>query len=304
MSADDTLAFLAVAQAGGFTAAAARLGQPKTNLVRRVRALETRLGARLFDRTTRSLALTEAGRAYRDRLGDWAHVLDEAQQAVENLQGLAAGWIRISLPHSLAAGIIAPLLVRFAERHPLIRFDLMLDHRLADLIANDVDIALRLGPLPDSGLVARRLTRLPNRIYAAPDYLDRAGAPREPTDLLAHATLANRLARRPNGHAWDIRRDGVLRDVPIAPVMIADDPSALLGALEAGRGLMLATDALVDPLVRAERVVPVLDGWVGRSPEMHAVFPTGRANFLKIRLFVDFLAGHFAADAAIRPQQD
>lgn len=294
MSADDTLAFLAVAQFGGFTAAAARLRQPKTNLVRRVRALEASLGARLFDRTTRSLSLTEAGHTYRQRLGDWGAMLVEAEQAVKDLQGEAAGWIRLSLPHSLASGIVAPLLVEFGTLHPRIRFDLLLDHRSADLVADDVDIALRMGPLPDSTLLARRLTRFPNRVYAAPAYLQRHGVPLRPTDLIGHVTLANRLAQRTEGHAWGLSDGGAMRDYPIAPVMIADDPSALLAALDAGRGLMLATDALVVPLVKAGRVVPVLGGWTGRMPELHAVFPTGRGSFLKIRLFVDFLAARFA----------
>ncbi|MGY2735805.1 LysR substrate-binding domain-containing protein [Sphingomonas sp. UYP23] len=294
MSADDTLAFLAVAQFGGFTAAAARLRQPKTNLVRRVRSLETALGARLFDRTTRSLSLTEAGYEYRRHLGDWGQLLAAAEQAVKDLQGEAAGWIRMSLPHSLAVGVVAPLLVEFAALHPQIRFDLRIDHRAADLIGDDVDIALRLGPLPDSALVARRLTRFPNRIYAAPAYLDRHGVPVQPTDLLDHATLANRLAQRQDDHAWGLSNGGPMRDYAIAPVMIADDPSALLGALEAGVGLMLVTDQLVASLVPNGRVVPVLERWTGRMPELHAVFPTGRGRFLKIRLFVDFLAARFA----------
>lgn len=297
MSADDTLAFLAVAQFGGFTAAASRLRQPKTNLVRRVRALEIALGARLFDRTTRSLSLTEAGHEYRRHLGDWGQVLAAAEQAVKDLQGEAAGWIRISLPHSLAVGAVAPLLIEFSMLHPQIRFDLLLDHRAADLIADDVDIALRLGPLPDSTLVARRLTRFSNRIYAAPAYLDRHGVPLQPTDLPDHATLANRLAQRQDSHAWGLSDGGPLREYSIAPVMIADDPSALLGALEAGCGLMLVTDALVAPLVTNGRVVPVLKRWTGRMPELHAVFPTGRGLFLKIRLFVDFAARFATLDA-------
>jgi LysR family transcriptional regulator for bpeEF and oprC len=301
MSADDTLAFLAVAQFGGFTAAAARLRQPKTNLVRRVRTLEASLGARLFDRTTRSLSLTEAGHAYRQHLGDWGTMLTEAEQAVRDLQGEAAGWIRISLPHSLAVGVVAPLLIEFGALHPRIRFDLLLDHRSADLVADDVDIALRMGPLRDSALVARRLTRFPNRLYAAPVYIERYGAPLRPADLMGHATLANRLAQRKEGHAWALSSGSAIRDYPIAPVMIADDPSALLGALDAGRGLMLATDALVAPLARAGRIVPVMGGWTGRMPDLHAVFPTGRGRFLKIRLFVDFLVAHFAAlDIAAR----
>lgn len=304
MSADDTLAFLAVAQFGGFTAAAKRLRQPKTNFVRRVRALEERLGVRLLDRTTRALSLTEAGAEYRRRLGDWGQVLVAAEQAVRDLQGEAAGWIRISLPHSLATGAIAPLLIAFGERHPRIRFDLMLDHRWADLVADDVDIALRMGRLRDSTLMARRLTRFPNRIYAAPSYLERYGGLQDPADLIGHATLANRLAQRKDGHAWGLSDGGPVRDYPIVPVMIADDPSALLKALVAGRGLMLATDALVAPLADEGSAVPVLPGWVGRSPELHAVFPTGRAQLLKIRLFVDFLVAHFANSGGFPPEAE
>lgn len=155
------------------------------------------------------------------------------------------------------------------------------------------------GSLSDSTLMARRLTRFPNRIYAAPSYVERHGSLQTPADLMDHATLANRLAQRNDGHAWGLSDGGAIRDYPIVPVMIADDPSALLDALVVGRGLMLATDALVEPLVREGRALPVLDGWVGRAPELHAVFPTGRAKFLKIRLFVDFLVAHFAKSTAL-----
>lgn len=289
MSADDTVAFLEVAKAGGFTAAARQLKQPKTNLVRRVRALEDRLGVRLFDRTTRSLALTEAGRIYRSHFDNWAEALNSAEEAVADLRARPAGWVRISMPHSLA-GLITPLLAEFGTFHPEIRFDLKLSHQVADLIAGDIDVALRLGPLHNSSLVGKLLTVLPNRIYAAPAYLERRGAPKSPEELVVHDTLTNRLAERHGRYAWEMRTDGALRDYPIDPVMVADDPSALLAALEAGRGVMLATDAVVAPLVARGAVLPVMAPWLGRSPQLHAVFPAGKVLLLKTRLVIDFLA--------------
>jgi DNA-binding transcriptional LysR family regulator len=290
VSADDIIAFLTVAERGGFTAAAAHLRQPKTTISRRVRALEARLGVRLLERTTRAVALTEAGDLYREKLAGLPGLLGDAEQAVADLRGEPRGWIRLALPHSLATSLVSGLIARFGERYPRVRFDLVLGHQLLDLVRDDIDIALRLGPLPDSTLISRLIARLPNRIHAAPAYLGRHPAPSSPLDLASHATLANRIAQRPGGFAWELSDGGPLSAWPIEPVIVADDPDALIGALSAGRGLMLATDLVVRDLVEAGSVVPVLSGWTGRSPELHALYPSGRAQLAKIRLFLDFLA--------------
>lgn len=286
---DDILAFLAVAERGSFTAAAALLRQPKTTVSRHVRTLEASLGVRLIDRTTRSLILTEAGELYRARLATLPGTLEEAARAVAELAGEPSGWLRITLPHALATNLVVPVIAAFGAHYPRVRFDLRLGHEVLDPFSDPIDIALRLGPLPDSSLVARRLGHLPNRIYAAPSYLERHGAPESPAELVGHACLANRTAQRLNGHAWALDDGGGLRDVVIEPVVVADDPDALKGALAAGRGLMLATDLVVRDLVASGRATPVLPGWVGRSPPLHALFPAGRAQLAKTRLFLDFL---------------
>lgn len=295
MLSEETIAFLAVVEHGGFTAAAKALQVPKTNISRHIRRLEAHLGQRLLDRTTRTVALTEAGRVYRDRVAAIPGLIEEGVEAVAALGDEPAGWLRITMPHSLAEGIVSPLIAEFGTLYPAVRFDLLLGHAVRDLVRERIDIALRLGPLSDGDLIARRLSRLVNRVYAAPAYLDRYGTPHSVEDLRHHRILADRMSERGGRYAWSLNDGSGLRDVPVEPLMIADDPGALLPVLAAGEGLMLSTDLVVGRLIATGAVVPVLPGWVGRSPELHAVFPAGRAKLAKVRLFVDFLAERIGA---------
>ena len=295
MLSEETIAFLAVVEHGGFTAAARAMQLPKTNVSRHIRRLEAYLGQRLLDRTTRTVALTEAGRAYLDRVATIPSLIEDGVEAVLALSDEPAGWLRITMPHTLAEGIVSPLIAEFGSSYPAVRFDLLLGHTVRDLVRERIDIALRLGPLTDSDMIARRLTRLVNRVYASPAYLDRHGTPHSVEDLSHHRILADRMSERGGRYAWSLNDGTGLRDVPIEPVIIADDPGALLPIVAAGEGLMLSTDLVVGQLIATGAVVPVLPEWVGRSPELHAVFPAGRAKLAKVRLFVDFLADRIAA---------
>ena len=289
------LAFIRVVEGGSFTAAARELRLPKTTVSRRIRELEEHLGAQLLHRTTRRLSLTEAGSTFYERCRPVAQALADAEAAVDQLQGTPRGTLRVTSSYSLMLSLVGPLLADFRIACPEVQLDLLLSHRTLDLVEEQIDLALRMGPLPDSNMVARRLAVLPNRVWASPGYLERHGEPTHPFELQRHATLVTRVARHGSGYAWPMRKDGSIENYEIAPVIEADDPEVLKAPLFAGAGLMMATDMIMRPHAAAGLVRPVLDGWLGRCPELHAVFPRGQLQPPKLRAFVDFLVMRLAA---------
>ncbi|WP_245986050.1 LysR family transcriptional regulator [Azospirillum thermophilum] len=286
---NDTIAFVKVVVEGSFTKAARRLRLPKTTLSRKVRDLEQRLGIQLLHRTTRRIGLTEAGTVYFERCRRIAEELEQAESAVAQLRDAPRGWLRVTTPPSFGMKVIAPLMPDFRASYPDVRIDLVLSHETLDLVARDIDVAIRMGPLQDSSMAARKLGALSRHVYAAPAYCASHGAPAHPDDLVRHATLASMTARRPTGHVWRLARAGEVRDVALDPVMTADDPEMLIPALLAGGGLVLATDFSMRPYRSAGQVVRVLDGWAASDVDLHAVFPGGRVQPPKVRSFLDFL---------------
>lgn len=295
---NDSLVFVRVIEGGSFTAAAHELRLPKTTISRRVRELEERLGAQLLHRTTRRLSLTEAGSVYYEHCRPIAQALADAETAVGQLQGSPRGTLRVTSSYSLMLNLVGPLLAEFRAACPEVQLDLVLSHRTLDLVEDQVDLALRMGPLPDSNMVARRLAILPNRVWASPAYLERHGEPAHPFELQRHAALVTRVARHGGGYAWPMRKDGSVENYEITPVIEADDPEVLKAPLFAGAGLMMATDMIMRPHAAAGLVRPVLDGWFGRCPELHAVFPRGQLQPPKLRAFVDFLVMRLAVVVA------
>ncbi|QYY34073.1 LysR family transcriptional regulator (plasmid) [Cupriavidus pinatubonensis] len=296
---NDTLVFLKVVESGSFTAAADDLRLPKTTVSRRVRELEQRLGVQLLHRTTRRLGLTEAGTLYFETCRAIPGLLAKADAVVDQLRGVPRGTLRITASYSLSVNLLGPLLADFRAACPEVGIDLVLNHRTLDLVGEEIDLALRMGDLPDSSMAARWLTTFPNRVYASPAYLARYGAPAHPRDLGQHAALATRVARRSGTHAWPMRQDGTgeaLADYPIHPVIEADDPEVLKAPLFAGAGLMMATDMIMARHAAQRLVVPVLPGWVGRCPALHAVFPRGQVQSPKLRAFIDFLVPRLGGD--------
>ncbi len=291
MKADlnDTLAFVRVAESGSFTVAARDLQLPKTTLSRRVRELEQRLGAQLLHRTTRRLSLTEAGTVYYERCRSVAQTLADAEALVGQLQGRPRGTLRVTSAYSVILNLIGPLLADFRALHPEVTIDLVVSHDTLDLIEEQIDLALRLGPLANSAMVARRLTTLPNRVYASPSYLAKHGAPAHPSELRHHMALVTRVARRGSEYVWPMSKNGVAGNYEVTPVIEADDPELLKAPLFSGAGLMMATDMIMARHAADGLVTPVLDGWFGRRPDLHAVFPRGHVQPPKLRAFLDFL---------------
>ena len=189
---NDTLVFVRVVEHGSFIAAARSLQLPKTTVSRKVQDLETRLGAQLLHRTTRKLGLTEAGNIYFEHCQRIARELDEAESAVGQLQQGPRGWLRITAPYSLGIERIAPLLGEFHTLHPDVRVEMLLTNENVDIIDKELDIALRVGPLPDSTFIARSLATLRTQVFASVAYLERHGEPEHRCGL--HARKPERYA--------------------------------------------------------------------------------------------------------------
>ena len=294
---NDTLVFVKVVEHGSFISAAKALRLPKTTVSRKVQELEERLGAQLLHRTTRKLGLTEAGNVYFEHSQRIARELDEAENAVGQLQGGPRGWLRVTAPYSVGITWIAPLLGEFHARHPEVRVELQLANESLDIISGEIDVALRVGALADSNLVARRLAVFKTQIYASPLYLERHGEPLHPDDLQHHRTLAMLKSRRNGTFVWPLSDGMDLRDFTVDPILVANDPAALRGALLCGEGLMLAADVTMRAFVEMGHIRRVLSAWNGPEVDFNAVFPRGQVPSPKIRAFVDFLLERLNFDA-------
>ena len=290
---NDTLVFVKVVELGSFTAASRTLHLPKTTVSRKVHELEERLGAQLLHRTTRKLGLTEAGNIYFTHCQRIARDLDEAESAVYQLRSGPRGWLRVTTTHPLGNIWVAPLLSEFHARHPDVRVELLLSNDNLDIIAGEIDVALRVGTLPDSNLAARRLAVFGTAAYTSPGYIERFGEPLHPDELINHRTLTQTNHRNSSAFAWKLGDGkGKPRDFPVEPVMVANDPGPLRAMLLGGEGIMLTSDVMVRAYVEKGLVQRTLSGWRGPDVAVHALFPRGQVQLPKVRSFVDFLVEH------------
>jgi LysR family transcriptional regulator, regulator for bpeEF and oprC len=302
---NDTLVFVKVVEHGSFTAAARALGLPKTTVSRRLRGLEERLGARLLNRTTRRLALTEAGALYYEHSRRIATELEDAESAVQHLEGSPRGLLRITAPYSLGSALLAPILRQFRERYRDVQLEIVLTNDLLDLVADEIDVALRIGELRDSTLRARPLASWPAYVFASAGYLARHGAPKSPEALKEHdALVVSKQRRHHNDYAWTLGNGSTQRDFEVRPVTVANDPELLTAMLVADQGLMLASDVMIRCCARGPHIRRVLPGWRGPDVRLNAVYVGGRVQSPKVRGFVDFVADHMqVADGVVRREE-
>lgn len=255
---NDTLVFVKVVEQGSFIAAAKSLGLPKTTVSRKVQELEMRLGAQLLHRTTRRLGVTEAGGVYYEHCQRIAQELEEAESAVGQLQGGPRGWLRFTVPYSIGISWISPLLGEFHAQYPDLRLDMHMSNDPVELIGSDFDLALRAGNLPDSTLVARRLAGFRTQVFASPHYIERHGEPLHPEELQHHRIIAVRkhYHAHPSRITWPLSDGSRTVDFPINPLMVANDPSALIGAVLCGEGLTPGYRRRRQALRRSRRPAP------------------------------------------------
>lgn len=285
---DQITAFVAAVEHGGFTAAGQVLGRDGSILSRRVTALEQRLGVRLMERTTRRLVLTQAGEDFYPRMQLALRALQDIEQDTAATASRVRGSLRIALPATFGRMWLAPVLPRFMAIYPDLVVNVAFEDRYVDLVAESFDVAVRIGSLSDSRLVARRLAPSQRLLCAAPAYLQAHGWPALPADLGQHACLGfSKLASHPVWHLCDGDSTVAIR---IAGPLVTDDAHSLVQAAVAGLGIAMVSDWLAGPELACGRLVPVLTDFPIESQEaIYLVHPSQRLVPSKTRAFIDWI---------------
>jgi DNA-binding transcriptional LysR family regulator len=287
----DIAAFVALGETGSFVAAARRLARNPTAVSRRVQALEARLGVRLAERSTRSVTLTEAGQAYLERVRPLLDDLKTAElEAAAFARGEPRGRLRLALPSAFGRLWVSPLLPEFLRAHPQVAIEAQFSNAYVDLLGEGYDLAVRLGSLPDSRLIARKVADRRRMICAAPDYLAQYGVPASPAALAGHACL--RFMGKPNPHAWEfLDAEGREHTAPVSGPLASDDAEALVEAGVAGLGVVYATDWLVGRELADGRLVRILADWaIPDEGGVYVVTPSKAGLPSKTRAFADWIA--------------
>lgn len=276
--------FVAVAETGGFTSAAERLGISTAQVSRQVGALEARLAIRLFYRTTRKVTITEPGQVYYNHCRQLLDGLDEAERAVTDLHQTPRGRLKMTAPVTYGEREIAPLVTSFMTRYPDLVVNLTLTNRMLDLVAESYDLAIRLGHLEDSSLIAKQLSSRSNHVCAAPAYLEEHGAPRTLGELEQHNCL------RGTPDHWRFQEGGRPRPVRVSGSLRCNSGWALVDAALRGIGIIQLPDYYVQAHLDAGRLVPLLAEYSPPDEGIWAIYPPNRHLSPKVRLLLAHLA--------------
>lgn len=290
---NEIAAFVEVGRRLSFVRAAEQLGLHVSAVSRAVGALEKRLGVRLLQRTTRRVGLTEAGRAHFARCEAVLAELQEAESAASAHGGALRGTLRVSAGSGLGLTHMTPVLARFLEQHPQLDLDLHLSNRNVDLVEEGFDLAIRIGALRDSRLVARQLGDSRRVLVASPAYLQAQGTPRRPAELATHAALVLEVGTMTA--RWMLQRRGANATVRVRPRLRSNNALALLDACRAAVGIALLPQFIVGADLHAQRLVRVLPAWAATEQGIFAIYPGNRFIPAKVRAFVDFV------ESALRP---
>ncbi|CAB3693997.1 LysR family transcriptional regulator [Paraburkholderia rhynchosiae] len=289
MQLDDMRIFVATVDAHNFTAAARRLSFSKQLVSRRVMALEEALGVPLLIRNTRKLAVTELGQEFYERAKRILSEVEDAEQAMSLRRAGPRGLLRVSAPMSFGMMHLSPLVARFLREHGDVRFDMELSDRTVDVVGEGFDMAVRIGVLPDSTLIAQKLIDVNLVACCSPAYLRRRGAPATPQDLARHSCLLY-------GHGgvvtWEFAVDGVVKGFEVHGPLRANNGDLIRDAAVAGLGIVRLPDFIVADALRSGQLVTVLDEFLPSPTGVYAVYPQHRQSSLTIRAFVDFLRKH------------
>lgn len=289
----DIALFFEVAKAGSFTQAAANLDMPNSTLSRRIAELEQSLGARLLDRTTRSIALTEAGVAYLQRC---ERIMDEARRARDEIADFVqspAGLLRISVSPDVGGMLLTPIILQFAKNNPNVTFELDLNPTRVDLLLGRFDVAIRVGPLPDSSLTTRRVFLIPSALAASPAYLDRAGVPRHPAELAKHSCLP-----LPHDHGeWFLTKDIETVRVQVSGRFAVNNMTMVRRLAKSGFGIAALSENSVRHNENRGLLTRVLPGWA-LPPVQISALTASRHLPAKTRAFVDFLSQKMSVQAS------
>ncbi|MCX5517629.1 LysR family transcriptional regulator [Kaistia defluvii] len=283
--------FVEVVEAGGFSAAARKMGRSKALISKYVRELEDELGARLLNRTTRTLSLTEVGQGYARDATEILQRIEDLQSSVGDAHAAPRGRLKVSAPRTFGDGELGRAIMEFVVSEPEISLELHLEDRFVDLVDEGFDVAIRISTLTDSSLIARRLASFRISAVASPAVLEQYGLPERPEDLSGKpCVIDSNVAYRTN---WPFLIDGERVTVPVKGRVEVDSPNAARLAALAGLGFAIVPHLVVKDDIEAGRLRVVLEAYEPASAAIHAVYPHRRHLSGKVRSFIDFLVKWF-----------
>ncbi len=288
---EDLRVLVAVVAAGGIAAGANRLNIAKSAVSHRIRELEDRLGARLFDRTKRRVQLTEVGREFHDRAVELLKGLEQAEEAASSASGELKGRIRVAAPVSFTTHCLTLVIGQFLERHPAVTLSVDTNDRMVDFVGDGFDLAIRIAQLPDSTLVARRLTTIRRACVASPALLERLGTPQTPEDLSRFPGL--RYSNVDETYYWTFSQ-GIV--APVTSRIDIANGDAVREAAIAGLGVAVLPTFIVHDAVRRGALSIILENHMKPPIAMYAVHPSKRNQTARARAFIDFLVEQFAGE--------
>lgn len=279
--------FVKIAEAGGFAAAARKLGVSPSTVTTQIQDLEDRLGVRLLNRSTRKVSLTEIGRAYYERCMQVLADMDEADGAVQAMQSKPRGTLHLNVSLSMPV-LLAPVIAEFTSLYPDVKLSMVMSDRMVDLVENGIDLAITTLPIPNSNLIMRSLGAVRLLVCGSPDYFARHGVPRTPNDLIGHNCMKYTFSSW--GNEWRFKSPEGERAVHVTGNMEANSVNALKHAAALGQGLILAPEFLVSDEIKAGKLVAVLTEFAAPELPIRAVYPHRQHLSTNVRSFLDLLA--------------
>ncbi len=283
--------FYHVVKAQSFSGAARQLGIARSAVSRYISLLEADIGTRLLNRTTRQLSLTEAGKIYFESCARIAEEVEVATERVSQLQDEPQGTLKVAAPISLGNKFIVPLVRAFINRYTALNVELLLDDEVIDMVADNIDVSIRVGWLHDSNLIARKLGNWPRYLCASPGYLEQYGRPESPAQLKDHEWII--FTRLPTPFHWVFTKNKRQERIQIKGRLRTNNAEAVHSTLLAGSGITAQAAFLVDDDIKAGRLERLLPEWECGSVGMYAVFQDRRFQQAKVRLFIDFICEKF-----------
>ena len=291
----DIVVFVQVVKASSFTAAARELALSRSVVSKYISRLERNLGVRLLNRTTRRLSLTEAGIRFYEQCQSALAQLEDAESEIHAMQAMPRGQLRVSAPSSFGVMHLAPLLPQFRRSYPELSIELSIDDKLVDIVDSGIDVAIRIADLPDSTLIAKRITQCRYVVCASPDYLDNYGRPNTPDDLANHNCLLFEFWGSPA--QWQLMgKDDRFVAVTVRGDVICNNSLALRELLLRGGGITMAPTFLVGEDIEKGRLTAVLQSYRFKPLSIYAVYPHRQFLAAKVRAFLEFLSAHMDSD--------
>ena len=289
---DGIAVFVGVINTGSFTAAAHALGHSTSYVSKAITRLEKRLGSRLLNRTTRTISLTDAGRAYYERCSQIVIDAENAERSINQLQENPGGLLRINAPGSFGSKYLLDVFSTFMQRFPEVKLEVEFNDRLIDVVAEGYDVVIRVGAIKDSNLVARKFTSSHGVVVASPDYLKYRGCPKTAEDLAQHDCIVYSLLPAPA--QWVFYKDGVRTNVTVNPRATCNSPDIEVAMATQGVGITRLPLFTCEKEVASGKLQVILEDYDQLQYDVYAVYPHRQYLTAKVRAFVDFVVDAFA----------